>query len=101
VKIAESRRYSQLPENARRETTYTMFTPSRPGAFTTIAGSRSASAAESPSGSGMPSSGAPSLSRPRPEGWSNAASVAGTVRPPADFTSTAAASITRYPMVRT
>ena len=43
---------------------------SRAAAVTTIAGSRSASAFESPSGSGLPGDGPTSLSRPKPEAWS-------------------------------
>ena len=87
--------YSQPPENPRRDTTRTMLAPSRPGALMTIAGSFSPSPAESPSASGVPPSGAASLSSPKPETWSNAATVAGSVRPPEEVTSTASASMTR------
>ena len=65
VKIAASSMYSQLPENGRRDTTCTRCTPSAPWDATS-AGSRSAAAFELPIGSGLPASGASSLSRPKP-----------------------------------
>ena len=70
VKIALSSRYSQLPVNWRLDITWARLAASRPPCGMMITGSRTPSAAESPSASGFTARSPWTLSRPNPVAWS-------------------------------
>ena len=93
MKIADSSRYSQFPVKSRRDTTST--SEGFALALATIAWSAASSVAASPSAIGFPASGSDSRSSPKPEAWSYAASVAGTVFPSLLVTWIDSASTTR------